>query len=51
MTTSNLSPPVPISADHVIAGFECGEASLDEWLKKRALKEQRFRGLTLLCRL
>jgi len=38
MTAFVLTPPSPISADHVLDGFECGEPSLDEWLKKRALK-------------
>ncbi len=38
MTAFVLKPPSPISADHVLVGFECGEPSLDEWLKKRALK-------------
>jgi GNAT superfamily N-acetyltransferase len=40
MTGLDLSPPVPISADHVLDPFECGEPSLDAWLKKRALKNQ-----------
>ncbi len=35
-----LTPPAPISAGHVLDSFECGEPSLDEWLKKRALKNQ-----------
>ena len=38
MTAFVLTPPSPISADHVLDGFECGERSLDEWLKKRAMK-------------
>ncbi len=38
MTALVLTPPSPISADHVLDGFECGEPLLDEWLKKRALK-------------
>jgi len=38
MTAFIITPPSPISADHVLDGFECGEPSLDEWLKKRALK-------------
>ncbi|WP_420267144.1 GNAT family N-acetyltransferase [Candidatus Magnetominusculus dajiuhuensis] len=38
MTAFVLTPPLPISAAHVLDGFECGEPSLDEWLKKRALK-------------
>lgn len=35
-----LTPPEPITADHALADFECGEPSLNEWLKKRALKNQ-----------
>src|SRR4030067_798396 len=31
-------PPDPITADHALADFDCGEPSLNEWLKKRALK-------------
>lgn len=33
-----LTPPQPIAADHALADFDCGEPSLNEWLKKRALK-------------
>lgn len=36
----NLSAPIPISADYESIGFDCGEPSLNEWLKKRALKNQ-----------
>ncbi|TAK74502.1 MAG: N-acetyltransferase [Gammaproteobacteria bacterium] len=36
----NLSPPTPISANHEISNFDSGESSLDDWLKKRALKNQ-----------
>lgn len=35
-----LSAPQPLSADHLLDGFESGEASLDEWLKRRALANQ-----------
>jgi hypothetical protein len=38
--TAHLSPPEPLSTSHVLDGFECGESSLDDWLKKRALKNQ-----------
>lgn len=38
MTTRELAPPTAIRADHQLANFDSGEASLDEWLKKRALK-------------
>ena len=35
-----LSAPVPLATAHVLDAFECGEASLDEWLKRRALANQ-----------
>ncbi len=40
MKARDIAPPAPISRDHRLAEFECGEASLDEWLKRRALKNQ-----------
>ena len=33
-------PPEPISVDHQLDDFDSGELSLNEWLKKRALKNQ-----------
>ena len=38
MTTLQLRPPSPITADIELADFDCGELSLNEWLRKRALK-------------
>jgi len=38
MTTLNLRPPSPITADIELADFDSGELSLNDWLKKRALK-------------
>lgn len=35
-----LVPPQPLTASHHLDGFECGEPSLDEWLKRRALANQ-----------
>ena len=32
--------PVPLLAAHLLNEFECGQASLDEWLKRRALANQ-----------
>lgn len=32
-----LSAPQPLAATHLLDEFECGETSLDEWLKRRAL--------------
>jgi GNAT acetyltransferase-like protein len=40
MTARAPSPPEPLSPDHALDGFACGEASLDDWLKRRALKNQ-----------
>lgn len=38
MNPGALTPPELIAADHHLADFDSGEATLDEWLKKRALK-------------
>lgn len=35
-----LASPVPLTKGHDVAGFTCGIASLDAWLKTRALKNQ-----------
>lgn len=35
-----LSAPHPLAATHVLDTFDCGETSLDEWLKRRALTNQ-----------
>lgn len=32
-----LNAPIPLAATHILDDFACGEASLDEWLKRRAL--------------
>ncbi len=36
----NLSAPQPLVATHILDGFTCGEASLDDWLKRRAMTNQ-----------
>ncbi len=36
----NLHPPEPLSADHQVHSFACGESVLDEWLKRRAMGNQ-----------
>lgn len=38
MTVLALIPPAPLTSEHELADFDSGELSLDEWLKKRALK-------------
>ena len=35
-----LRPPEPLTAAHRVDDFECGEAELDDWLKRRALANQ-----------
>lgn len=37
---SALSPPELLSDRHELAGFRCGEPSLDEWLRRRARANQ-----------
>lgn len=38
MIPPNLTPPAPISAELQLDDFDCGEYALNDWLKKRALK-------------
>lgn len=35
-----LLPPAPLTADHQLADFACGEPVLDDWLRRRALANQ-----------
>lgn len=35
-----LSAPEKLRADHDLSGFECGEPSLDDWLRRRALHNE-----------
>jgi GNAT superfamily N-acetyltransferase len=35
-----LGSPEPLTASHRVDEFQCGEPSLDEWLKRRALANQ-----------
>ena len=45
-----LSAPVPLTAEHDLAGFDCGEPALAEWLKRRALNnESRFSRTYVVC--
>jgi predicted N-acetyltransferase YhbS len=37
---AGLSAPVPLLATHVTDEFDCGEPVLNDWLKKRALKNE-----------
>lgn len=38
MGTVKYSPPERISREHILKNFDCGETSLNDWLKKRAFK-------------
>ena len=38
--TLQLTAPHALAADHLVDQFACGEASLDEWLKRRAMANQ-----------
>ena len=40
-----LSAPQPLLATHVLNDFNCGEQTLDDWLKRRAMSNQ-FSGAT-----
>lgn len=33
-----ITPPEPITSAHVLTDFDCGVASLNDWLKRQALK-------------
>ncbi len=35
-----LYPPQPLTAEHRLETFACGEALLDDWLQRRALINQ-----------
>lgn len=47
---AEYSAPVPLTADHELAGFDCGEPALNDWLRHRALKnESRFARTYVVC--
>ncbi len=35
-----VSAPKSLTIDHVLTEFDCGELSLDDWLKRRAFSNQ-----------
>lgn len=35
-----LTPPEPINSDHSTANFDCGIPSLDQWIRRQALKNE-----------
>jgi GNAT superfamily N-acetyltransferase len=45
-----LSAPVPLTADHDLSDFDCGEPALNDWLKHRALNNgSRFSRTYVVC--
>jgi hypothetical protein len=45
-----LSEPTPLTADHDLSDFDCGEPALNDWLKYRAMKnESRFSRTYVVC--
>lgn len=45
-----LSAPVPLTADHDLSAFDCGQPALNDWLRQRALKnESRFSRTYVVC--
>lgn len=45
-----LSAPVPLTAEHDLSTFDCGEPVLNDWLRLRALKnESRFSRTYVVC--
>ena len=47
---SRLSAPVPLTAEHDVTAFDCGEPALNDWLRHRALKnESRFSRTYVVC--
>ena len=47
---AGLSAPVPLTSEHDLSGFDCGEPALNDWLRDRALKnESRFSRTYIVC--
>jgi GNAT superfamily N-acetyltransferase len=45
-----LSAPVPLTAEHDLSEFDCGEPALNDWVPHRALKnESRFSRTYVVC--
>lgn len=40
MTPLTVDPPRPLRAEHELHLFQCGEPALDDWLRKRALRNE-----------
>jgi GNAT superfamily N-acetyltransferase len=47
---SQLYAPVPLTVEHDVSAFDCGEPALNDWLRHRALKnESRFSRTYVVC--
>lgn len=47
---AKLSAPIPLTADHDLSGFDCGEPVLNDWLKHQAARnESRFSRTFVVC--
>jgi GNAT superfamily N-acetyltransferase len=45
-----LSAPAPLTADHDLTAFDCGDPVLNDWLRHRALRnENRFSRTYVVC--
>lgn len=45
-----LSAPIPLTVEHDLSDFDCGEPTLNDWLLHRALKnESRFSRTYVVC--
>jgi GNAT superfamily N-acetyltransferase len=45
-----VSAPVPLTTDHDLSAFDCGEPALNDWLRRRALQnESRFSRTYVVC--
>ena len=45
-----LSAPTPLTTEHSLIDFDCGEQTLNDWLKQRAIKnESRFSRTYVVC--
>lgn len=45
-----LSAPAPLTAEHDLSAFDCGDPALNDWLRHRALKnESRFSRTYVVC--
>src|SRR5262249_38330992 len=44
------SAPIPLTPEHDLSAFDCGEPALNDWLRHRALKnESRFSRTYVVC--